>query len=130
MIAKCLIVGTGGFLGACARYLLGGWVQQHLGAGFPYGTLVVNLSGCFALGMFGALALELLWREEWRLLLAIGFLGAYTTFSTYEYETLLLIAEGRRVAAALANLAGSALAGFAAAYLGLVCARLLLHLRG
>lgn len=127
MWLKCLIVGLGGFVGANARYLLGGWVQQRWGPSFPAGTFVINVSGSFLLGLFATLALRLTWGEEWRLLIAIGFLGAYTTFSTFEYETLQLIAEGRQYGAAAFNLLGSVLIGFAAAYLGIVTARLLLR---
>jgi len=126
-LAKYVIVGLGGFVGANARYLVGGWVQQRLGAGFPLGTLVVNVSGSFVLGVFATLAMRLPWGEHWRLLVAIGFVGAYTTFSTFEYETLRLIAEGSRWRAAAANLVGSVSAGLAAAYLGVVVARLLLR---
>lgn len=127
MWLKCLIVGLGGFIGANARYLLGGWVQQRWGPSFPAGTFVVNISGSFLLGLFVTLALRLTWSEEWRLLIAIGFLGAYTTFSTFEYETLRLIAEGRQYGAAAFNLLGSVLFGFVAAYLGIVAARLLMR---
>jgi len=126
MWMNCLIVGLGGFVGAVARYLLGGWVQQRWGAGFPYGTLVINVSGSFVLGLFATLALRLAWSEQWRLLIAVGFVGAYTTFSTFEYETLRLIADGNRYQAAL-YLLGSVIAGFFAAYLGVVTARLLLR---
>ncbi len=127
MWMKCLIVGLGGFVGAVARYLVGGWVQQRWGAAFPYGTFVVNVSGSFLLGLFATLALRLAWGEPWRLLFAVGFVGAYTTFSTFEYETLQLIAEGNRYPAAVAYLLGSVIAGFLAACLGVVTARLLMR---
>lgn len=128
-LTKYLAVGLGGFLGANARYIVGGWVQQRLGPGFPYGTLIVNVSGCFVLGLFATLAMRATWGEQWRLLVAIGFVGAYTTFSTFEYETLQLIAEGARWRAAAANVLGSVAAGFGAVYLGVVAARALLRLR-
>jgi CrcB protein len=127
MWMNCLIVGLGGFAGAVARYLIGGWVQQRWGAAFPYGTFVINVSGSFILGLFATLAMRFAWGEPWRLLIAIGFVGAYTTFSTFEYETLRLIAEGNRHGAAAVNLLGSVIAGFAAAYLGVVTARLLMR---
>lgn len=130
MWMKCMVVGLGGFLGANARYLIGGWVQERYGASFPYGTLLVNVTGCFILGLFARLALELPWREEWRLFVAIGFLGAYTTFSTFGYETLQLIAEGRRYHLAALNILASVFIGLFAAYGGVVAARLLLSLRG
>jgi CrcB protein len=125
--AKCLIVGSGGFLGAIARYLLGGWVQDKYGPSFPYGTFIINVTGSFILGLFATLSLRYAWNEQWRLLVAIGFVGAYTTFSTFEYETIQLIAEGARYKAAAINLAGSVIVGFFAAYLGVVIARLLMR---
>ncbi len=123
---RVLVVGAGGFIGANARYLLGGWVQQRWGASYPYGTLVINVTGSFVLGLFATLALRFAWSDNWRLLIAIGFVGAYTTFSTFEYETLQLVAQGRQYGAAAANVVGSVALGLVAAYLGIVAARLLL----
>ncbi len=119
----------GGFMGANARYLVDGWVQNRVGPGFPYGTFVVNVTGCFLIGAFATLAMRHALSDEWRLLIAIGFIGAYTTFSTVEYETLRMLSEGARWGSAALNLAGSAIAGLAAAYLGVVAARLLLAVR-
>src|SRR5260370_33628509 len=117
---KYLVIGAGGFIGANTRYIVGGWVQQKWGASFPYGTFVINVSGSFVLGLFGTLSIRCAWDDYWRLLIAIGFVGAYTTFSTFEYETIQLIAEGARYKAAIINLAGSVVVGFFAAYLGVV----------
>jgi len=126
-VLRYLVVGIGGFIGANARYLIGGWVQERWGPSFPYGTLAVNVSGCFLLGAFATLALRLTWSDHWRLFVAIGFVGAYTTFSTFEYETLRLIAEGARLRAAAANVLVSVVAGLIAAYIGVVAARLILR---
>lgn len=126
---KYLIIGMGGFMGANVRYLVDGWVQNRVGPGFPYGTFVVNVTGCFLIGAFATLAMRHALSDEWRLLIAIGFIGAYTTFSTVEYETLRMLIEGARWGSAALNLAGSAIAGLAAAYLGVVAARLLLAIR-
>lgn len=123
---KMLVVGLGGFLGANARYLLGQWAAQRWGTAFPYGTFLINISGSFVLGLFGTLALRLAWNDNWRLLIAVGFVGAYTTFSTFEYETLQLLSEGS-LARAAANVLGSVLLGFFAVYAGVVLARLLLR---
>jgi len=83
---KYLIIGLGGFLGANARYLLSGWAAQKWGASFPYGTLLINATGSFILGLFlAATTGRVLVDPRWRLFFAIGFLGAYTTFSTYTY---------------------------------------------
>jgi CrcB protein len=130
VLKHLLIVGVGGFVGANVRYFLGGWIQQKLGPGFPYGTLTINVSGSFIIGLFSTLAMALAWNDEWRLLVAIGFLGAYTTFSTFEYETLRMVAEGGRWRAALANTVFSVSFGFVAAYAGVVAGRLLLRGRG
>jgi len=85
-----LAIGLGGFLGAVSRYLLSTWVQR-LGS-FPFGTLAVNVLGCFAIGMLWALARE---REEFspnvQAFLAVGFLGSFTTFSTFGLESLNLL---------------------------------------
>jgi|SRR5579872_3351769 len=127
MWQKLLVVGIGGFIGSNARYLVGEWAQRRWGPGFPYGTFVINISGCFILGLFATLALRLSWSPQWRLLIAVGFVGAYTTFSTFEYETLQLIVQGSRYRAAAANLLGSILVGFFAAWLGVVVARLIMR---
>lgn len=124
---KYLVIGLGGFIGANARYIIGGWVQQKWGSSFPYGTFVINVTGSFVLGLFATLALRFTWNEYLRLWVAIGFVGAYTTFSTFEYETLRLIMEGRQYFAAAINVLGSVMVGFFATYLGVVTARLLMH---
>ncbi len=120
-----LLIGLGGFLGANARYLVGGWVAERYGTSFPYGTLVINASGSFVLGFFLVLVSErVLAHPNWRLFLAIGFLGAYTTFSTFSFESLALIQE-RSYFLALANMVGSVVLGLIAALVGMVVARLL-----
>lgn len=124
------IVAVGGAVGAMARYWVSGWAQQKWGPSFPYGTFIINVSGSFILGIFATLATRMAWNDQVRLLIAVGFVGAYTTFSTFEWESLQLIAEGSRYRAALINLAGSVVVGFAAAYAGMVTARLLFALRG
>jgi fluoride exporter len=130
MWQKYLVVALGGATGAVARYAVGSWAQTRFGTGWPYGTFLINMSGSFVLGLFATLAMRFAWSETWRLLIAIGFLGAYTTFSTFTYESLQLIAEGRQVRAAVLNVAGSLIVGLLAAYLGVVAARVLLTLRG
>jgi CrcB protein len=122
-MVKYLAVGTGGFIGANARYIVGGWVARRWGTTFPYGTFAINVSGCFILGLFATLLLRYAWSDNWRLFIAIGFVGAYTTFSTFEYETLQLAADGALLRAG-ANVLGSVVCGFGAAYLGVIVARL------
>ncbi len=121
---KYLVAGMGGFLGANARFIVGTWIGQKWGTAFPYGTLVINVTGCFILGLFAALAERFPLSDTWRLLIAIGFVGAYTTFSTFEYETLQLVRHASLRFAGL-NILGSVLLGYAAAYGGMVAARLL-----
>ncbi|MCS7236086.1 MAG: fluoride efflux transporter CrcB [Armatimonadota bacterium] len=119
------LVLLGGALGALARYVVDGWVVSRLDLGFPFGTFVVNVSGSFLLGVLSVLTAErLLVPSEWRLLLGVGVLGAYTTFSTWQYETFRLLEAGQW-GAGLANLFGSAGAGFAALALGVVVGRAL-----
>ena len=122
-LIKALWVGLGGFLGANARYWLGGWVAQRYGTEFPWGTFVINVSGAFILGLFATVISErIIAAPHWRLLIAIGFVGAYTTFSTFEYETLTLT-EGGAFLRAVANVVFSVLAGFLAVWLGAKLAR-------
>ena len=121
-----LVVGMGGFVGANARYVMGRWALQKWGTGFPYGTFLINIAGCFILGVFGTLADRLAWNDYWRFVIAIGFVGAFTTFSTFEYESFHLVSEGN-LARAAANLIGSVVIGFFAVYVGVVMARLLLR---
>ena len=111
-------VGLGGFLGANARYLLGGFISERWGAVFPYGTFVINVTGSFILGFFMAYAQERPWVAPGaRLLFAIGFVGAYTTFSTFEYETMRLLQE-REMLLAMLNIFGSVLTGMIAVFGG------------
>lgn len=118
-----LMVGIGGFLGAIARYLVDGWISRRMGALFPYGTFVINISGSFILGLFTTTITErFIVHPHWRLLVAIGFVGAYTTFSTFEYETHKLLEEGS-FGLALLNILLSVAIGLVAVRLGILLAR-------
>jgi fluoride exporter len=120
-----LLIGIGGFLGANARYLVAGWIAARYGASFPYGTLVINVSGSFVLGLFIALITDrFMIHPYWRLFFAIGFLGGYTTFSTFSFESFELLLE-RSFLLAAANMIGSVLLGQMAVLAGVVLARLL-----
>lgn len=84
-----------GSAGTLARYWLQGWVQLRAGSAFPAGTLAVNLLGCFLLGAIGQFSLaHLSVPPEWRVALTIGFLGAFTTFSTFGWETVRMLQDG------------------------------------
>lgn len=92
---RYLLIALGAALGANARYLVNVWAANRFGADFPYGTLLVNISGSFILGLLLALASERLsLSPDLRLLLAVGFLGSYTTFSSYAVESLNLWQDG------------------------------------
>jgi CrcB protein len=105
-------------IGACARYLLDGFVQARVGTAFPWGTSVVNVSGSFVLGVVTGLALYHGLSVDSRLVLGAGFCGAYTTFSTFSFETVR-IAEGGLTGAAIRNVAVNTVGGLLAAGAGL-----------
>lgn len=118
-----LAISIGAVLGANARYLLGGWIADRFGPVFPLGTLVINVSGSFVIGIVLTLVGERLVAPAWvRPLVAIGFLGSYTTFSTFSYETLALARDGSWLAAG-ANVVASVGASLVGVYLGTVLAR-------
>ena len=112
-----LAISIGAILGANARYLLGGWVLDRMGAEFPYGTLLINVSGSFVIGLVYALV-EKHGAPDWvRPLVIVGFLGAYTTFSTFSLDTLAMAERGAWLAAG-AYVLGSVAASLAAVWLG------------
>ncbi len=122
---KFLVISIGAIFGANARYWVGGWAAERFGAAFPYGTLIINLTGSFVLGLFLTLITErFIVDPNWRLLIAVGFFGSYTTFSTYTYESLNLILTGQPWLGLL-NLFGSTLLGAAAALGGILLGRAL-----
>ncbi len=113
------LVAAGGAIGSVARYLLGGWFAARFGAAFPYGTFVINVTGSFIIGVFLAFAQERVWLSPyWRLFFAVGFVGGYTTFSTFEYESVRLIQDGEMLLGA-AYLVGSVVTGAIGAVAGL-----------
>ncbi|MEU7135135.1 fluoride efflux transporter CrcB [Streptomyces sp. NPDC046261] len=110
-----LLVIAGAMVGAPLRYLTDRFVQSRHDSVFPWGTFVVNVVGCFVMGVLtGAIA-----DEQWRLLLGTGLCGALTTYSTFSYETLRLAEDGARGYAAL-NAVGSVVCGVGAAFAGAV----------
>lgn len=118
-----LVVGAGGFLGAIARYLVNLAVLRVWTAPFPLGTLIINVSGSFVLGWFSTWAAARAGLDPaWRLFIGTGFVGAYTTFSTFEYETRRL-SDLHSVMWAAFNVATSVIAGYAAVSIGVRLAR-------
>lgn len=111
-MAKLLYLAVGGLTGTFARYFLAGAVYQALGTRFPYGTLVVNLFGCFIIGILTTIEEnKFLMNPDLRILLMIGFCGAFTTFSTFMLETSNLIKDGETMRAFM-NIFLSVAAGF------------------
>jgi CrcB protein len=127
--AMLLYIALGSALGGVSRYLLGGLVQRGAGPGFPAGTLVVNVTGSFLLGLFLRYGLETYsLTPEMRAFLTVGFCGGYTTFSTFSYETVALLEDGQWSRAGLYAAASLALS-LAATLLGLMAARGIIAVR-
>ncbi len=122
---KYVMVGLGGFVGAIARFWLGGFISDRMGGRFPYGTFAINISGSFLVGLILTLLTERAnWSPNWRFLIPVGFIGAYTTFSTFEYETLRSVQDGEMWIAFL-NVGGSVVAGFLSVWCGVVLGRII-----
>jgi CrcB protein len=95
-MSKLLLVCAGGAIGSGARYLVGTWVADNWGTGFPWGTLTINATGSFLISLVMFLGLEVgMIGPELRLLLAVGVLGGFTTYSSFNYETLALAQRGQ-----------------------------------
>jgi CrcB protein len=122
-VKSILAVGCGGFAGAIARYGLALLVARFWSSPLPLATFLINVSGSFILGLFSTWAAERVGVDPvWRLLIGTGFIGAYTTFSTFEYETQRLAESGLATWAFL-NVAASVAAGYVAVLLGVHLAR-------
>jgi CrcB protein len=120
-----VLIAVGAAAGALSRYLLAGWVQELFPSRFPWGTFVVNISGSFLLGLVFVLAIEHeIMQPELRLPLMVGFIGAYTTFSTFMLESWALADEGALLAA-LGNIVISVVVGMLAVIAGLALGRAL-----
>ena len=114
-----------GAAGTAARYLIAVWAARQFGPAFPYGTIVVNLTGCFLIGGVIHIAAAQSWPETARLVLTVGFLGGFTTYSSFNQETLRLATSGAPGDAVI-NVAVTLAGGVAAGWLGMMVARSLL----
>ncbi len=124
-MSRFLLVCLGGAIGTGARYLVGLWAPRLLGSGFPYGTLTVNVLGSFLIGAIMHVSLTTaLISPTLRLFLTSGVMGGFTTYSTFNYETMAYLREGASVMAAL-NLGGTVVLCLVAGVLGLLAARAL-----
>ncbi|MGB7583604.1 MAG: fluoride efflux transporter CrcB [Terriglobales bacterium] len=119
-MGKYFAVGVGGFMGSAARFWLATFVGQRMGTRFPYGTFLVNASGCFLIGLAMTVLTERTHlNPAWRYLIPIGFIGGFTTFSTFEYETLRAIQDGQFTIGML-NVVLSVVVGFLMVWMGAI----------
>jgi CrcB protein len=124
-LQKYFLIAFGGALGSMARYWVGSTIGGRMGTKFPYGTFVINITACVIIGFsltFLAKRVEI--NSAWRFLIPIGFIGAYSTFSTYEWETLSTIRTGAFLMAALYAVS-SLILGLAAVWFGSVIAEII-----
>jgi CrcB protein len=119
------LIAAGGAAGALARYLVAASIQSRFPSAFPWGTFIVNISGCLVMGLVASMVLDRVSAPvSLRFFLAVGFLGAYTTFSTFELETFRAVAARDYFVGGL-NIVGSVVAGYCALVAGVVLGRAL-----
>lgn len=122
---KIFLVGLGGFVGSGFRFILSTFVYRLLGTDFPYGTFIVNVLGSFVIGFFmGLVEVGVVVSPNWRLFIAVGLLGGFTTFSTFSYETVELLKEGL-IFLAIVNVFVTVVSCIGMTWVGGVLARLL-----
>ena len=114
---RYLVVMAGAALGGLARFMAGTAIMERYGGPFPLGTVAINVSGSFLIGLLMALLTEHNAHPNWRLFLVVGVLGGYTTFSSFEWETLRAMKTSGPVIA-LANVVGSVVLGYLAVWIG------------
>ena len=126
MFFKIFLVGAGGFFGSISRYLMSGWVHALIEKPmFPYGTLAVNILGCFLIGLLnGIFETRQIFNPELRLLVFVGFLGGFTTFSTFGYELFSFLRDNQFLSTAM-NLTLSVVLGLVAVWLGHTLSKLI-----
>lgn len=127
MLRTILLVGTGGFIGSVMRYLVQLFVEKGMSTTFPWGTFVANMAGSFIIGIIFALAQKgNLLSAEWRMFLAVGFCGGFTTFSSFAYNNLSMLKE-QAYGQFIWNVGGSLFFGLLAVYLGMILVRAVIH---
>jgi CrcB protein len=112
-----LLIGAGGFIGSICRYLVQQYIQNKLVSTFPYGTLGVNVTGCFLIGLILAFTLKGFVSNDWRLFLVTGICGGYTTFSAFSMESIALFTSGEMLSG-FTYIAASVLLGLLATFAG------------
>lgn len=123
MLRTIFIVGAGGFIGSVMRYLVQLWVERGMSSTFPWGTFVANIAGSFIIGVVFALAQKgNLMNAEWRLFMAVGICGGFTTFSSFAYNNLTMLKDGL-YGQFIWNVGGSLFFGLLAVYLGMLAVR-------
>ncbi len=122
MLFNVLLVAAGGAIGSALRFLLSGWTYRHLGTTFPWGTLLVNVVGCFAIGLLWGVAQRLSLRPSTSVFLFGGILGAFTTFATFGLETFTLLRSGE-IARAVAYVGASNVIGLLVVFAGYALAQ-------
>ncbi len=119
-----LLVGAGGFLGSIGRYLIQQFIQGKVATTFPFGTLAVNVTGCFIIGLIFAFTLKGQVNDSWRLFLVTGICGGYTTFSAFSMESIALFRSGELMYG-FSYIAGSVLLGLLATFAGISLVKLI-----
>lgn len=125
MLRTILLVGSGGFIGSVLRYLVQYYMEKNLTSTFPWGTFIANVAGSFIIGMVFALAEKgNLMSAEWRIFLAVGICGGFTTFSSFAYNNFTMLNE-KAWGALFLNTGGNLFLGILAVYLGMILIRLI-----